>query len=72
MRYPHGVFSLVITTTVANLEISRILINKGSSSNIMYTILFEKAVLKKDNLSPNTGKTLQVFNGLMTCHWEFI
>lgn len=49
-RIPNEYFPLVIIATIANFYMSRILINKESSWDIMYVELFEKIGLKREKL----------------------
>lgn len=42
------IFPLVITTTIKHFDVSEILIDGGNSFNIIYSMLFEKAGLYKD------------------------
>lgn len=53
---------MVITTTMANFDVLRILIDKEGLCNIMYADLFEKLGLRKENMSPYIGSHIQYFN----------
>ncbi|MCI04679.1 hypothetical protein A2U01_0025726, partial [Trifolium medium] len=46
-----------------NDDVSRILIDQGSSCDVMYQELFEKLGLKKEDLCQYEGTDLQGFNG---------
>lgn len=59
---PNEIFSLVIMETMDNFDVSRILIDEGSSCDIIYVELFKKLGLKKEKMSPYTGCDLQAFN----------
>lgn len=60
------IFSLVMITTIVNFDVSRVLINGGSSCNIMYSNLFDKMGLEKEKLWPYEGSILQDFNNTTT------
>ncbi|MCH80784.1 hypothetical protein A2U01_0001558 [Trifolium medium] len=49
---PNEIVPLIIVTTIANHDISKILKDGGSSRDIMYGELFEKLGLKRDSLAP--------------------
>lgn len=63
---PNENFPLVITTTIANFDVSKILVNGGSSCGIMYSDLFENIGLKRGKLYPYEGSGLQAFNYTIT------
>lgn len=63
---------MVIYTTITRFDISHILIDGGSSCDIMYLELFEKMGLKKKNLWSYEGFDLQVFSNTMTRLWGYI
>lgn len=44
------IFPLVITSTIRHFDVSRILIDGGSSGNIMYSKLFDKMGHDRGNL----------------------
>lgn len=46
----YKVFLLVITARIADFEVSKILISKGSSCRIMYSKYFEKLGLKMERI----------------------
>jgi hypothetical protein len=46
--FPNKELPLIIGVTISNHELSRILIDEGSSFNIMYKELFSKLKLKKE------------------------
>ncbi|MCI87327.1 hypothetical protein A2U01_0108609, partial [Trifolium medium] len=48
---------------MAHHDVSRILIDQGSSCDVMYQVLFEKLGLKRKDLSSYEGADLQGFNG---------
>lgn len=60
-------FPLVIIIVVGKLDITRIIIDKGSSCDIFYSSLFEKKMgLERRNLIPYDDSDLQAFNGMAT------
>lgn len=52
---------LVITSTIESFDVSQILINSGSSCDIMYFYLFEKMVIERGSLQKYKGSNLHVF-----------
>lgn len=56
------IFLLVIITNIANFDVSRVLIEGGSSCDIMYVDLFEKIGSKKENLFSHEGSYLKKWN----------
>lgn len=69
---PNEIFPLVIMTTMENFDVSRIIIDGGSSCDIIYIELFDKLGLKKDKLSPYMDIDIQAFNGHVARPWDFI
>ncbi|MCI66264.1 hypothetical protein A2U01_0087522, partial [Trifolium medium] len=57
---------------MAHHDVSRILIDQGSSCDVMYQELFEKLKLKKKDLNPYEGTDLQGFNGSTIRPWGLI
>ena len=51
IHHPHN-DALVVTLQITNFDIKRILIDQGSSFEIMYTGLFHKLRLKEEDLKP--------------------
>lgn len=60
----NDIFPLVITATVGHFDLSQILINEGRSCDIMYSNMFKKIRLNKENLWPYEGSYLQAFNDI--------
>ncbi|MCH81098.1 hypothetical protein A2U01_0001877 [Trifolium medium] len=60
---PNEIFPLIIIATMAHHDVSRILIDQGSSCDVMYRELFQKLGLRRDCLCPYEGTDLQGFNG---------
>ncbi|MCH90267.1 hypothetical protein A2U01_0011180, partial [Trifolium medium] len=60
---PNEIFPLIVIATMAHHDVSRILIDQGSSCDVMYQELLEKLGMKKEDLSSNEGTDLQGFNG---------
>lgn len=54
-------FPLVIITTIGQLNASRVLIDGGSSCEIIYLSLFEKMYLDRGGLIPYKGLDMQEF-----------
>jgi hypothetical protein len=69
---PNEMFPLIIMATLDNFDVSRILVDEGSSCDIMYQDLFEKMGLKKESLAPYEGSDLQGFNGAITTPWGLL
>lgn len=69
---PNELFHSVVTTIIFIVDVSMILIDGGSSYDIMYSHLFVKMGLKKEKLWPYEGSDLQVFNKIITCLWGYI
>ncbi|MCI48328.1 hypothetical protein A2U01_0069571, partial [Trifolium medium] len=57
---------------MANYEVRRILIDLGSSVDIMYAHLFETLQLDEHHLTPYVGSDLQGFNGATTKPWGYV
>ncbi|MCI70386.1 hypothetical protein A2U01_0091649, partial [Trifolium medium] len=51
---------------MANFEVRRVLVDPGSSVDIMYARTFETLQLNERNLTPYVGSDLQGFNGTTT------
>ncbi|MCI51310.1 hypothetical protein A2U01_0072554, partial [Trifolium medium] len=54
---------------MANFEVRRVLVDPGSSVDIMYAHTFETIQLNERNLTLYVGSDLQGFNGAMTKPW---
>ncbi|MCI55360.1 hypothetical protein A2U01_0076610, partial [Trifolium medium] len=57
---------------MANFDVRRVLIDPGSSVDIMYARTFESLQLTERNLTPYMGSDLQGFNGTTTKPWGFV
>ncbi|MCI44095.1 hypothetical protein A2U01_0065334 [Trifolium medium] len=57
---------------MANFDVHRILVNQGSSCDIMYTELFKTLKITEKNLLPYVGADLQGFNRFTTKLWGYI
>ncbi|MCI40048.1 hypothetical protein A2U01_0061280, partial [Trifolium medium] len=60
---------LLVRADMANFEVRRILMDPGSSVDIMYAHLFETLQLDEHHLTPYVGSDLQGFNGATTKPW---
>ncbi|MCI15723.1 hypothetical protein A2U01_0036861, partial [Trifolium medium] len=60
---------LLIRASMANFDVHRILVDEGSSCDIMYTSLFKVLGLEREHLSPYVGSDLQGFNGSTSKPW---
>lgn len=63
-EFLNDIFPLVITTIVGHFDLSQILTNGGRSCDIMYSNMFKKIGLNKENLWPYEGSYLQAFNDI--------
>ncbi|MCI47881.1 hypothetical protein A2U01_0069123, partial [Trifolium medium] len=57
---------------MANFEVRRVLVDSGSSVDIMYARTFETLQLTERNLTPYVGLDLQGFNGTTTKPWGYV
>ena len=64
LHYPHDDL-LVVTLTIANYAVKRVLIDPGSSSNIMFALAFDQLGISRDKLRP-MATSLVGFNGSST------
>ncbi|MCI51595.1 hypothetical protein A2U01_0072839, partial [Trifolium medium] len=55
-----------------NFEVRRVLVDPGSSVDIMYARTFETLQLTERNLTPYVGSDLQGFNGTTTKPWGYV
>ncbi|MCI34677.1 hypothetical protein A2U01_0055897, partial [Trifolium medium] len=69
---PNEIFPLIVIAAMAHHDVSRILIDQGSSCDVMYQELFEKLGLKRENLNSYEVTYLQGFNGSTICPWGLI
>lgn len=64
--FPNEIFTLVITPTMSNFDVLRILIDVGVSCDIMYTKLLKKLGSKIERLSHYADSNLQAFKDMLT------
>ncbi|XP_058755072.1 uncharacterized protein LOC131628226 [Vicia villosa] len=69
---PNATFPLLIRARMANFDVCRILVDQGSSVDIMYSQLFKTLQLNDNHLTPYVGSDLQGFNGTVTKPWGFV
>lgn len=69
---PNETFSLVITSTVVNFNVSRVLNDGGGSYNIMYLDLFKRLWLKKRNCEPMKDPTYKPCDDTVTHPWGYV
>ena len=55
-----------------NFDVRRILVDQGSSVDIMYAQLFKTLQLNEIHLTPYVGSDLQGFNGASTKPWGYV
>ncbi|GAU50258.1 hypothetical protein TSUD_409040 [Trifolium subterraneum] len=69
---PNFQIPLLVRGKMANFDVRRILIDQGSSCDIMYSGLFKVLQLTEENLVPYVGSDLQGFNGSTTKFWGYV
>ncbi|GAU47643.1 hypothetical protein TSUD_238620 [Trifolium subterraneum] len=69
---PNFQIPLLFREKMANFDVRRILIDQGSSCDIMYSGLFKVLQLTEENLVPYVGSDLQGFNGSTTKPWGYV
>ncbi|CAL5202632.1 unnamed protein product [Lathyrus oleraceus] len=69
---PNSAIPLLIRAKMARFDVRRILVDEGSSVDIMYVHLFKTLKLDKTNLAPYVGSDLQGFNGATTRPWGYV
>ncbi|GAU35488.1 hypothetical protein TSUD_384430 [Trifolium subterraneum] len=69
---PNFQISLLVRAKMANFDVRRILVDQGSSCDIMYSGLFKVLQLTEENLVPYVGSDLQGFNGSTTKPWGYV
>ncbi|MCI75861.1 hypothetical protein A2U01_0097130, partial [Trifolium medium] len=57
---------------MANFDVRRVLVDPGSSVDIMYSHLFETLQLDEHLLTPYVGSDLQGFNDATTKPWGYV
>ncbi|GAU46144.1 hypothetical protein TSUD_401460 [Trifolium subterraneum] len=69
---PNFQIPLLARAKMANFDVRRILVDQGSSCDIMYSGLFKVLQLTEENLVPYVGSDLQGFNGSTTKPWGYV
>ncbi|XP_058723609.1 uncharacterized protein LOC131595302 [Vicia villosa] len=69
---PNATIPLLVRARMANFDVRRILIDEGSSVDIMYSHLFKTLKLDDSHLTPYMGSDLQDFNGTTTKPWGYV
>ncbi|MCI03001.1 hypothetical protein A2U01_0024035, partial [Trifolium medium] len=69
---PNYQIPLLVRARMANFDVHRILVNQGSSCDVMYSGLFKTLQLAEKNLVPYVGADLQGFNGSTTKPWGYV
>ncbi|GAU34623.1 hypothetical protein TSUD_394140 [Trifolium subterraneum] len=63
---------LLVRADMENFDVRRILVDSGSSCDIMYAHLFRTLQLDESHLTPYLGSDLQGFNGATTKPWGYV
>ncbi|GAU19123.1 hypothetical protein TSUD_79460 [Trifolium subterraneum] len=69
---PNFQIPLLVRVKMENFDVRRILVDQGSSCDIMYSGLFKVLQLTEENLVPYVGSDLQGFNGATTKPWGYV
>ena len=69
---PNSSIPLLIRARMENFDVRRILVDQGSSVDIMYSQLFSTLQLDETHLTPYVGSDLQGFNGAVTKLWGYV
>ncbi|MCI40111.1 hypothetical protein A2U01_0061343, partial [Trifolium medium] len=69
---PNYQIPLLVRARMANFDVHRILVDQGSSCDVMYSGLFKILQLTQENLVPYVGSDLQGFNGSTTKPWGYM
>ncbi|GAU43325.1 hypothetical protein TSUD_390240 [Trifolium subterraneum] len=69
---PNFQIPLLVRAKMANFDVRRILVDQGSSCDIMYLGLFKVLQLTEENLVPYVGSDLQGLNGSTTKPWGYV
>lgn len=57
---------------MANFDVRQILVDQGSSVDIMYSQIYSTLQLDETHLTPYVGSDLLGFNGAVTKPWGFV
>ncbi|KAK2409752.1 hypothetical protein QL285_045156 [Trifolium repens] len=68
---PNFQIPLLVQARMANFDVRRILVDQGSSCDIVYSGLFKTLQITEKNLKPYVGADLQGFNGATTKPWGY-
>ncbi|PNX63398.1 hypothetical protein L195_g053487, partial [Trifolium pratense] len=68
---PNYQISLLVRARMENFDVHRILVDQGSSCDVIYSGLFKTLQLLEKNLIPYVGPDLQGFNGSTTKPWGY-
>ncbi|GAU32292.1 hypothetical protein TSUD_63090 [Trifolium subterraneum] len=69
---PNFQIPLLVRAKMTNFDVRRILVDQGSSCDIMYSGLFKVLQLTEENLVSYVGSGLQGFNGSTTKPWGYV
>ncbi|XP_058733521.1 uncharacterized protein LOC131605145 [Vicia villosa] len=69
---PNATIPLLVRVRMANFDVRRVLIDEGSSVDIMYSHLFKTLKLDDSHITPYVGFDLQGFNGATTKPWGYV
>ncbi|XP_058775571.1 uncharacterized protein LOC131649834 [Vicia villosa] len=69
---PNATIPLLVRARMTNFDVRRILIDEGSSVDIMYSHLFQTLKPDHSHLTPYVGSDLPGFNGTTTKPWDTI
>ncbi|XP_058759628.1 uncharacterized protein LOC131632930 [Vicia villosa] len=69
---PNANIPLLVRARMANFDVRWILIDQGSSVDIMYSQLFRMLQLNDNHLTPYVGSDLQGFNGTVSKPWGLV
>ncbi|XP_058724210.1 uncharacterized protein LOC131595762 [Vicia villosa] len=69
---PNATIPLLVRARMANFDVRRVLVDEGSSVDIMYSHLFQTLQLDDSHLTPYVGSDLQGFNGATTKPWGYV
>ncbi|MCI64923.1 hypothetical protein A2U01_0086181, partial [Trifolium medium] len=63
---------LLVRADVANFDVRRVLVDTGSSVDIMFAHCFQTLQLSEYHLASYVGSDLQGFNGATTKPWGYV